>query len=530
MNSKLGSKIKKILCYITITFLVFAVIYTVRTVMIQSKFNQLKQDEIISSQEKKIATKVDFVVYKLNRLIGDVLYVSDMFKIEKESHIDYTNIGNQWLSFSNRMKIYDQIRYIGIDGMEEMRIDYSENGAYIVSEDKLQDKSDYYYFTDTINKLNGSVYFSKIDLNVENKVIEEPKTPVLRISTPIYIDDELDGIVVLNYYASDILNYMSSNTINHQDSIFMLNSDGYWIFNSDDSGLEWAFQYQDQLENTFANVFPNEWAQITEKGVGTIVTENGTFSFSNIINNKEFTLNNSYNSLSFEDEDYYIVTYIPTSSDEWTYFKNDTLSLLMTTFSNNIKIYGIILLISVLIGISAYVYIIESDKIKYFSNYDVMTGVYNRRAGLDKLNTIYKRLSNATKPTSVCFIDIDGLKEVNDSFGHLVGDDLILNVVKVLNASIREDDFIARLGGDEFLIVFTNSSKANVEKIWERINSEYKKINQDGKNQYNISVSHGVYEFTVNSDETIDSLINKADAKMYEEKKISKKDDAIIKE
>ncbi|NLY85451.1 MAG: GGDEF domain-containing protein [Tissierellia bacterium] len=85
--------------------------------------------------------------------------------------------------------------------------------------------------------------------------------------------------------------------------------------------------------------------------------------------------------------------------------------------------------------------------------YDGLTKVYNRRSGIPKLSRMISS-HDGYKVFSLCYIDINGLKKVNDELGHKYGDDLILTVVKVVKRNIREDDFVIRLGGDEFLIVF----------------------------------------------------------------------------
>jgi diguanylate cyclase (GGDEF)-like protein len=128
----------------------------------------------------------------------------------------------------------------------------------------------------------------------------------------------------------------------------------------------------------------------------------------------------------------------------------------------------------------------------------------------------------------VCFIDINSLKEVNDALGHDKGDELIISVVNVIKNKIHENDFVARLGGDEFLIVFQDTTTEDAENIWNRINNEYQQINETENRNYIISASHGIEAFNLHSDEHIDSIINKADEKMYNEKRIIKKDLKVI--
>ncbi len=171
----------------------------------------------------------------------------------------------------------------------------------------------------------------------------------------------------------------------------------------------------------------------------------------------------------------------------------------------------------------------SKEKIKYFSEYDAMTGVLNRRAGFELLNKIYRDFMKDKGKVSICFSDINGLKEVNDNLGHEVGDELILTIVDQIKKNIRESDFIIRLGGDEFLIIFVGSDIVQAESIWNRIHDDFRKINEMENRKYIISASHGIEEFKFNSDEYIDEIINLADEKMYNEKRIIKKDFKAIK-
>jgi diguanylate cyclase (GGDEF)-like protein len=165
----------------------------------------------------------------------------------------------------------------------------------------------------------------------------------------------------------------------------------------------------------------------------------------------------------------------------------------------------------------------QNTKIKYFSEYDAMTGVYNRRSGYGKLNELKKDIYKRNCNIAVCFIDINGLKDVNDHLGHDAGDELIQSVVEVIRDNVRGNDFVARLGGDEFLIVFDSLDEEGAEKVWERIVQKYAQINADEDRRYVISVSHGIGMFRCSSDESIDDVINRADAKMYGEKREIKK-------
>lgn len=160
----------------------------------------------------------------------------------------------------------------------------------------------------------------------------------------------------------------------------------------------------------------------------------------------------------------------------------------------------------------------------YFNElmFDQLTKVYTRKSGLAKLSKQVGQDNRRKLHLSLCFIDINGLKMVNDILGHKYGDDLIVSAVDVIRNEIRDDDYIIRMGGDEFLIVFSNINSHISESVWERINLRYEEINANEDKPFLISVSHGIVEYENMSKSKIDDLIKEADNKMYVEKKYIK--------
>lgn len=154
--------------------------------------------------------------------------------------------------------------------------------------------------------------------------------------------------------------------------------------------------------------------------------------------------------------------------------------------------------------------------------YDQLTKVYNRRPGLSKLQRILSQDNRRCLDLSICFIDVNGLKEVNDALGHKFGDELITTTVESIKQEIRTEDFTVRMGGDEFMIILSGIGADDSEKVWKRINRRYEDINEKEGRPYLISISHGIVEYDNNQKPGLESFINMADSKMYEEKKFIK--------
>ena len=170
---------------------------------------------------------------------------------------------------------------------------------------------------------------------------------------------------------------------------------------------------------------------------------------------------------------------------------------------------------------------IVGGKTKYFLERGAMTNVLNRRDGFALLKDRFCKAVAKKEEMSICFVDINGVGEVNDKLGHNAGNELILGVINGINKCIRQSDFIIRFGGDEFLVVFQEADVEQAEKVWERIEAEFKTINSGETVKYVISVSHGIIgcDITlqnVNVEGYLYNLISLADKRMYNEKQTLK--------
>ena len=151
---------------------------------------------------------------------------------------------------------------------------------------------------------------------------------------------------------------------------------------------------------------------------------------------------------------------------------------------------------------------------------DTLTNLYNRRFVNDRLpvDILHAKLNH--QPLSVCFIDLDHFKELNDTFGHDIGDQAIKAVSDIFRNYTRAGlDWVARIGGDEFIICFKNKAEDEVTILMEQIRSDVEKIPATfGSNNIHFSISYGI-KTLIDSLMTAEELIHMADEKMYEYKK-----------
>ena len=158
----------------------------------------------------------------------------------------------------------------------------------------------------------------------------------------------------------------------------------------------------------------------------------------------------------------------------------------------------------------------EMEKLAHF---DSLTGACNRGYGLSLLERELKFARRRKTPSLLAYIDIDNFKDINDSFGHEEGDQVLKEVVILLKSTLREIDIICRMGGDEFLLIFPESSTKDLPIIKERFNKNLIKLNQTIMKPYKIGFSIGISCYDPNNPQPVDELIRIADNRMYEEKK-----------
>ncbi|GIW65146.1 MAG: hypothetical protein KatS3mg093_125 [Candidatus Parcubacteria bacterium] len=175
----------------------------------------------------------------------------------------------------------------------------------------------------------------------------------------------------------------------------------------------------------------------------------------------------------------------------------------------------------------------EIEKLKKLVYEDELTKLLNRRGFFKLAEPIFKEIKyvksypNKRKNfkinnLSIILLDIDNFKKINDNYGHLIGDQVLILVANTIKNRLRDIDLVGRYGGEEIVIMLLGANKKSAyniaEEIREKIASSYLKINKNKK--LTITVSLGIAELTKEKD--LAELIKKADQAMYQAKKTGK--------
>ncbi|MDX1335585.1 MAG: EAL domain-containing protein, partial [Gammaproteobacteria bacterium] len=160
----------------------------------------------------------------------------------------------------------------------------------------------------------------------------------------------------------------------------------------------------------------------------------------------------------------------------------------------------------------------DEERIQYLAHHDTLTGLFNRYSLENRLDQAITQARRERGKLALLFIDLDRFKTINDSLGHQVGDQLLIQVAERLESSIRESDILARLGGDEFLVVITNiedsmAATTVADKVLDKLGKVYA---IDG-NELRSSPSIGISVFPEDGDD-VETLMKAADAAMYHAK------------
>jgi len=154
---------------------------------------------------------------------------------------------------------------------------------------------------------------------------------------------------------------------------------------------------------------------------------------------------------------------------------------------------------------------------------DELTGLYNRR-GFFTLALQHIKLANRNKRgIFMLYADLDGLKMINDKFGHKTGDLALIDMANLFKKSYRESDIIARIGGDEFVVIPAGTAGDTVETITTRFQKVLMMHNEETNRNYNLSASAGIAYYDPENPSSLDELLIQADEMMYEQKRYKQK-------
>jgi diguanylate cyclase (GGDEF)-like protein len=159
------------------------------------------------------------------------------------------------------------------------------------------------------------------------------------------------------------------------------------------------------------------------------------------------------------------------------------------------------------------------EEVNASSLVDELTGLYNRRGLLAAAAVLYKTVVRQRKGVTLAFIDLDGMKAINDSFGHEAGDQALVDTARVMRETFRNSDVLARLGGDEFAVLAAGGSGDCGPQLEARLREQVRIHNATAGRPFTLSLSVGYAHSEPSQPCSFQELLARADSRMYERKR-----------
>ena len=156
--------------------------------------------------------------------------------------------------------------------------------------------------------------------------------------------------------------------------------------------------------------------------------------------------------------------------------------------------------------------------LEHYATTDELTGLTNRRVGLHMMNKLMVQHKRSGDDLSICYVDIDGLKAINDEFGHTRGDWMIRTISNAIKESIRESDIILRLGGDEFLVIFPQCTVTQANTTMESIKAHLAETEANDNIPFALGFSYGTAAYQQELSDSVEVFIAQSDRLMYQNK------------
>jgi len=173
------------------------------------------------------------------------------------------------------------------------------------------------------------------------------------------------------------------------------------------------------------------------------------------------------------------------------------------------------LIIWIIVGLLIKIHLLEKE-IRNIAEYDMLTGLMNRRRFFERAESIYKLAKRYRDNFAILYMDIDNFKNINDSYGHASGDKVLEKFGQTLLANMRDSDLVGRIGGEEFLLLLPKTDMAGAFIVSKNMRQKINKLSITSESntiQFDMSVGIAVSKFK--AEQTLEDIIHQADKALY---------------
>jgi diguanylate cyclase (GGDEF)-like protein len=488
-------------------------------------------------------------------ITGNVFNSPDELTAERDKKL----LADTFTAMMSAHPEYFQVRLIGLSrhGLELVRVDRNGKKFTNVLVGGLHEKGHYPYVVGTLRLARGDIYLSDITINHEKGSHSGLNKPTVTVSTPVFSrNGKRLGLIVINIDLNELSRFLKSNLpsnyqlyLSNQSGDFLIHPDATQTFGFDrgkriliqdsfrsvlflihgkdtnvvmnipagaqkQGGQVAAFvrlPFGDTIEKRFVILglsepldhITREAANLSREAIQIIFAFSCLALILSALVSRIVTgpLNAMVEAINRFSNNHIIST-LPLT-------RNDELGVLSRSFHD--------MQTQIMVHLSE---LNESRKaLDHLARHDTLTGLPNRRMFFDRLEHAIANSRRSGKQLAVLFVDIDLFKEINDTFGHAVGDSVLINVAILLKSSVREVDTVARLGGDEFVILLdTIDDPQHVTAIVRKLHDLFQHVMHINGLELTVYASMGVGIFPRDGKDA-EELMQNADHAMYNSKK-----------
>ncbi len=457
--------------------------------------------------QRRIDTEMQMVSSEFDILINNSLIKSAMTQNNSSSKKHLTKLMEHLVATHPR---YLQIRLIDTTGHENFRIFKTNLNHILTTPDSLlQNKNNRYYVNQGFKLKQNEVYISPIDLNIEFDTIQKPYVPTLRFVSPLFQENNISiGLGVLSYQGKILFDVINNLKNDNEETMYILNSESYYLQGPDPKS-SWGFMLKDRAHRTFNNEHKKEWKEMQANTAGVIATLEGEMVY------KHISLALTGNFKTIKAPTFTIICLVPNAM-----IAKETEQLM-----SGLQI-GFLLLSPLLFFLGWRVgnYQVHQKwlfrRLEVEATHDSLTSLLNRKALFEILKKNMFHAIRRKSPLSLCYIDLNDLKLINDQMGHKMGDILLKKTADSIQSNIRYSDSAARIGGDEFIVLFPDCPEQSAHDIMERISMSFTAAGVEETGRL-WCLSYGCTELK-QDDLKPEQIIDRADKLMYAHKISSK--------
>jgi len=234
--------------------------------------------ELLGAQlSHSVAIRAEVLRREIEGVRGDVLVLAQLAHVTQAAPADWEVMEESLAQFCAQKSHYHQLRYLGSDGKEQVRVECDP--LYKVPDHELQPKGDRYYFREARALTQGQVFVSRFDLNIEHGQVEIPHRPMIRLAAPVYSDDDLVGVIVINYLGDDLLQQLDDVAMGHPGRGDLFDAEGYLITPSaDDHGFGFMFDGEPDAPRRLGDV----WDTMRLTDVGAVTDSTGIYAWERV--------------------------------------------------------------------------------------------------------------------------------------------------------------------------------------------------------------------------------------------------------